>query len=302
MIPEFPKFKKIELVDKEDIEKITSKFQPYSDFNFISLWSWDTKGDMRFSQLHGNLIVRFTDYVTGKPFYSFLGDKEVNKTADILLNFSAKEKLAPKLFLIPEVVALNLDKTKFTVKEDRDNFDYIYDIDLISEYKGKKFAGKRNKTNSFLKDYPNIGIEVLNLRNPSIQKEISRIDEEWLKNKKERNVDFEVNNNDLMATKRCFQIETKNLIGVGISNNKKLVGYGIFEILEDGYSMCDFIKADTHFNYIYDYLMKESAKILKDLKCSLLNFEQDLGVPGLRKSKLSFMSQYLKKFTVEFMS
>ncbi len=102
MLPEFPNFKKLELTDKEDVEKITSKFPPYSDFNFISMWSWDTKGEMRISQLNNNFVVRFTDYLTGEPFYSFLGDNKVNETAEALLELSKKEKVMPKLQLLPE--------------------------------------------------------------------------------------------------------------------------------------------------------------------------------------------------------
>lgn len=85
MIPEFPEFKKLELSDKKDIEQFTSKFPPYSDFNFVSMWSWDIKGEMRVSQLNDNLVVRFTDYLTGEPFYSFLGNNKVNDTAEKLL-------------------------------------------------------------------------------------------------------------------------------------------------------------------------------------------------------------------------
>lgn len=73
MIPEFPQFKVLELSDKGDIEVFTKKFPPYSDFNFVSMWSWDIKGDMRISQLNDNLVVRFTDYLTGNPFFSFFG-------------------------------------------------------------------------------------------------------------------------------------------------------------------------------------------------------------------------------------
>ena len=44
MIPEFPEFKKLELSNKEEIEKITQKFPPYSDFNFVSMWCLGIKG------------------------------------------------------------------------------------------------------------------------------------------------------------------------------------------------------------------------------------------------------------------
>src|SRR5438045_3776660 len=125
MIPEFPQFKKLELSDKKNVEKFTSKFPPYSDFNFVSMWSWDIKEEMRISQMHGNLIVRFTDYTTGEPFYSFLGNTKVNETAEALLELSKKEGLPIQLKLIPEDSIKDLDLKKFKIAEDRDNFDYI---------------------------------------------------------------------------------------------------------------------------------------------------------------------------------
>ena len=70
MIPEFPEFKKLELSDKEEVEKITSKFPPYSDFNFVSMWSWNIENKIWISQLYGNLVVHFTDYLTDGTFLS----------------------------------------------------------------------------------------------------------------------------------------------------------------------------------------------------------------------------------------
>lgn len=60
MIPEFPEFKKLELSDEEKIEKITKKFPPYSDFNFVSMWSWNIYNTVTISQLKKNLVVLLT--------------------------------------------------------------------------------------------------------------------------------------------------------------------------------------------------------------------------------------------------
>ena len=49
MLPTFPEFKPLELSDKNDVENFTSKFPPYSDFNFVSMWCWDIKEEMRIS-------------------------------------------------------------------------------------------------------------------------------------------------------------------------------------------------------------------------------------------------------------
>src|SRR6185295_15686005 len=110
----------------------THQFPPYSDFNFVSMWSWDIKGDMRICQLHGNLVVRFTDYITGEPFYSFLGNHEVNDTARQLLELSKKEGFELALKLVPEESIKHLDNMTFHIVEDRDHFDYIFDTKSLS--------------------------------------------------------------------------------------------------------------------------------------------------------------------------
>ena len=88
MIPKFPNFKKLELTDKKEVEKITFKFPPYSDFNFTNMWSWNLKNEMGLSILNDNLVVKFIDYVNGQPFLSFLGDNLVNETVRELIIFS----------------------------------------------------------------------------------------------------------------------------------------------------------------------------------------------------------------------
>ena len=54
-IPCFPTFKKLELSDKNVIENVTSQFNAYSDFNFASLWNYDTESTIEWSLLHDNL-------------------------------------------------------------------------------------------------------------------------------------------------------------------------------------------------------------------------------------------------------
>ncbi|OGY35168.1 MAG: hypothetical protein A3E36_00640 [Candidatus Andersenbacteria bacterium RIFCSPHIGHO2_12_FULL_45_11b] len=79
MIPKFPEFKPLEMTDREEIIGYTSKFLPYSDFNFTSMWSWDIDGKIMVSELNGNLVVNFSDYVTSEPFYSLIGDNDIER-------------------------------------------------------------------------------------------------------------------------------------------------------------------------------------------------------------------------------
>jgi hypothetical protein len=128
MIPEFPNFKKLELTDKEGVEKITSKFPPYSDFNFTSLWIWNIDDKMTISELNNNLIVVFSDYLSGKSFISFIGKNKIPETISELIKFSEKKYQTSFLKLIPEEVANVISKSMFKIEPDRDSYDYIYSL------------------------------------------------------------------------------------------------------------------------------------------------------------------------------
>ena len=86
MIPTFPNFKKLEISDKKEVEEYTSNFPPYSDFNFTSLWAWDTNEKRMISKLNGNLVVQFTDYITCEPFFSFLDYSSHSNTIIVKVN------------------------------------------------------------------------------------------------------------------------------------------------------------------------------------------------------------------------
>ena len=127
MIPLFPSFKKLELEDKAEIDRIVRGFQPYSDFDFPSMFMWNIEDKIRISSLHNNLIVLFSDYLTGVPFFSFIGTNQPNETTLALLKYTIDQHMDGVIKLLPEEVAVLLDTDLFHISEDRDSFDYIYD-------------------------------------------------------------------------------------------------------------------------------------------------------------------------------
>ncbi|MBU0612294.1 DUF2156 domain-containing protein [Patescibacteria group bacterium] len=307
MIPEFPKFKKLELSDKEDIEKFTCKFPPYSDFSFISMWSWDIKNEMQVSQLNNNLVVRFTDYLTGKPFYSFLGNNKINETAEALINLSKKEGLKPELKLVPEDSIRNLDKKKFTTKEENDHFDYIYSTEGISSY-----GSPRNKKNRQLVRYFNkmhkFEIHNLDLTDAKKQRLLLDLIELWTKNKKDKvglaedYTELEDLRNESVAFKRFLSVPDyflKSLICLSLFIDGDLSGFIIGEKISKDYCLAHFGKADIKYKGISQFLMQQNAKFFWDLGVIYHNDEQDLGLQKLRFSKNSYeLAHFLKKYTI----
>ncbi|MEO5635224.1 MAG: phosphatidylglycerol lysyltransferase domain-containing protein [Candidatus Paceibacterota bacterium] len=301
MIPEFPKFKNLELTDKKDIEKFTSKFPPYSDFNFISMWSWDIKGEMRLSQLNNNLVVRFTDYITGKPFYSFLGKNKVNETANALLNLSKEEEISQYLQLIPEEIVSKLNKNKFKSTEERGHFDYLVSVDRLMPHKGetRKLSSRRKLINKF-KETKEFEIKLMDIGKKEIQNKIRSVFTEW-----EMEVENDKNATEHLhlALEKFFLAEKKfdnSILTYGAFIKNKLVGYSVSEKLGADHAVGHFQQADLKiFSGIYALLMHETAPFFKSEGVTCINLEQDLSIPGLRKWKSSHNPiGFLKKYKV----
>lgn len=298
MLPTFPQFKRLELTDQRDIRAITDKYPPYSDFNFISMWSWDVKGEMRISELNGNLVVRFNDYITGEPFYSFLGTNFPLDTTEKLIKHAKAQGLKPELRLVPEVCILETPKT-VTAEEDRDNFDYIYSTHDLANCSGNKFLTKRNLINRFHNRQGTPVVKRINLGSPAGKKQIYDLMNLWKNNKDNHHKEADIENEYRAIGKLFHASKDLHLVSVGVFLGSALVGFTISELVNQEYVLAHFSKADTSYPGVYDVMMMENCKIFAGRLVERLNYEQDLGLPSLRHSKNSYRPVFfLKKFRV----
>ncbi|MBP9716574.1 MAG: DUF2156 domain-containing protein [Candidatus Levybacteria bacterium] len=300
MLPLYPNFKNLELEDKDSIEEITNKFPPYSDFNFVSLYSYNTDNDALISNLNDNLVIKFRDYITNEPFYSFLGNTKVVETAKELLERAKKENAMDILQLIPEsVIHADIRLIEdFDVTEDRNNFDYVLDVPEISTLEGEKYHNKRNAVNRFHSENPGYEVKIIDASDEKIQKEIIDLFDLWVK---VRNKNIEEAEHEKKAIIRLIQAANKlNLLAIGIYINKKMVGFAVAEILKNEYAIFHFIKANTEHKGIFESLYMLKAKELMKNQIKFWNIEQDLGIENLRMSKEQWNpAHFLKKYIIK---
>ena len=298
MAPIFPNFKKLELHDKEYVERITKKYLPYSDFNFISLYTWNTDLGTHFSELHDNLVIQMKAYGTEKDLITFLGNNNIETTIDELLQY-AKEKNIPSLELIPESNIRNHTGIyhKYHVEENRDQFDYIYNLSEMVNMEGRIYLKRRNMLRMFEKSYAET-IMILDITKAKAQEEIVALCDDWTQKKKMENKQYD--ENELIAIKRCFTLaETENLFCLGVYIDNRLVGFSIIEILPNDYCIFHYEKTDHTFKGITEFIKVNIAKHLLSKGIKFMNAEQDLGIEGLRRTKLSYNpATFLKKFTI----
>jgi uncharacterized protein len=300
MIPSFPQFKRLELADQADVEAITSKFQPYSHMDFTCLWSWDVNDDTMVSILNGNLVVIISDHFSKEPFYTFLGNEKINETIEALFT-SAKEKNMPEpaIRMVPEASLLRIDFNRFFIEIDLDACDYIYDIRRLATYEGAQYRDKRQMYNRFLRSYPGVKPVVLDIHNPDTRNTVLGLNHLWIEGKTEKH-DSSSLEREISAIERFINSDFKNTLTTGVLYENKLIAYSTFTLLQKGYVMCHFAKADTDHPGIYEYLMRQNAIILQDKGYKYLNYQEDLGLSGLRYAKTSFRpTGFLRKYYVK---
>ena len=297
LIPIFPDFKFLEWNDRKNVEEFTSGFPPYSDFNFVSLWSWNTRDKMMLSQLNGNLVVLFYDYVSEKPFLSFIGKSKLSETASELLEYSKEKYKIDYLKLISEAVASNLSDSEFKILPDEDSHDYILSVSYlinIHNHSSNKITHAGKGCKRFLKLYPQYSAKIV-FGKEIRETEYIELFKQWSKSKHYNHWEL----NEFKAFERLLQNkETDNQI-LSIYDGDNMIGFATIEILLNDYSVCHFTKADANYKGIYDALFWEVCKVLNELKIKYWNIEQDLGIPQLRQSKQKYKPVfYLKKYFI----
>ena len=151
----------------------------------------------------------------------------------------------------------------------------------------------------FIKKYPDYIVKQCSIQEIS-KKEYEEMFQKWAKNKKIKNY---LELNEYKALKKLLQINNQNIKILSLYFEKVLIGFTVYEILaKNDYVMSHFAKADiSHDSSVYDVLNWEEAKILKNRGAKYFNWEQDLGIPGLRKVKEKYRPSFLyKKYIISY--
>lgn len=301
MIPQFPQFKSIEQSDRAGVDAHTSQYDPYTDFNFNCLWSWDELSKRMISELNGNLVVKFTDYATYEPFLSFLGANDQEGTTRALIEYCKSESLPTTLRLMPEVSVDGLDPSMFAIEESRGDFDYIFSTQEHADLPGGKFQKKRSEANRFWRENPSGRFDLIDMGDPEVQKQIIETIEVWEQNKIAQNKDYEIAH-ELTATRRLLNTDRPDVLcGAGLYIEKKMIGYAIGEELPNKYALVHFMKSTNAQKGGSEALMQAYAKYLLSRQCEYMNFESDLGFEYVRRHKMSLRPvKFLKRYDVHY--
>ena len=289
---QYPDFKKIGVEDKELFSLHLTKFETYSDFNLLSLLSWNSGGHNSYTLLSDNLVLKMKDYLTDGYIYSIIGETHLDESVNRLI------KDVGQLSMVPEIVVSEMEnKSSLNITEDRDNFDYILSTEAISKLEGAQFKPLRKNVHGFLDRYPNYEVRNLDLTQKVERDSIIKLTEDWCSSKnfddKKCAEEVEIINNFINYS------EHFNCVLMGLYVNNKFVAFTFNEIVTPEVAMGHFGLADNSYAHSSYFIEYETSKYFYSRGIPTLNHEQDTGLEGLRTTKMTYRPvKFLKKYSI----
>lgn len=289
---------KLQIHHLKILQEYINRYPPYSDFNVLNLYMWNTDNSIEVGFLNNNLIIKMKDYFANQYFFTLLGTTELAATIETLfeeINHNG-EKYLTELKLIPNIVKETLDKQTIqthTIVEDIDNHDYILSTEKLFNLDTPETKNIRRAKNKFTEKYPNHIVKKLDLYKDA--QDIRDLTTKWEQEKGiEATEDMDALNN-LIEYSKYF-----NMLSIGVYVGTILVGFTINELVQDKTAIGHFGKADTkNYEGSAKYLEHITAKYLIEEGYEYLNHEQDTGILSLRQAKMEYKPAYfLKKWKI----
>lgn len=282
-----------------DIEKIrpllTGVTNRLCDNTIGGLFMWRDFFDSHY-YIDENQTLFIRHKVAGKHMFEIPIGNDIKKNI-LKISSMCKENGMPVVFCIvssDELTILRNMYERLEVSAERDWFDYLYDARSIVSLSGRKYAGQRNHINRFKRLYPDYSFSFIDSSNTQKIREFLEV--YYSKNEVEDPVGIE-------EKTKVFEVidnfKRYGMIGGFISAGDRVVSISIGEILYDTLFI-HIEKADTEFHGAYQIIVNEYAKNICTPEIKYINREEDVGMEGLRTSKLSYHPlSLLEKYTVE---
>lgn len=182
-----------------------------------------------------------------------------------------------------------LDPDLFEWTSSRDDADYLYPATHFRHYRGSALSKKRNLVK-----------QLLMVHSVSVQPYVmNRIDDalailaDWMKAKGKSE-----NEADQIACIEALQLASSlEMEGFLYEVDGEPAGFVLAQRIRPGVWVMRFAKGLDRFKGIYQYMFQHFCQVMTDVQW--LNFEQDMGIVNLRRTKLSYQpSSLIPKFRV----
>lgn len=193
--------------------------------------------------------------------------------------------LGAEVLSVPEELALEWGRQlggRILLEEDRDAFEYLHLTEDLAHLKGNRYMRKRNHVNRFARQFSYRYGEMT----PDDLERIVDLQRRWCAARDcSGSFVLEGENRAIMRVLDNYQA-LRGLVGGYVEVGGSVVAYAIGEGRGDTLFV-HFEKGDPAYGSVYQVINREFA--LHNLGFKFLNREEDMGDPGLRDAKMSYL-------------
>lgn len=294
-------------VEAEDLEKLNPFFckrpNKTCDSVFLDSFIWREYYNVRYAVSDNKAILWLMD-LDGKTgsampicseedleyyFWKLVEYFNTELKAPLYINLADEEAV--------EQLGLKNMPDKFKITEQVDLKDYLYDGNAMRTLSGKKLHKKKNHLNAFKREYE--GRYEYRRLCCSDRGDVWKFLDRWREEKGEEveeHLDYEVRGIHEIL-KNCSLLNVR-MSGVYIDGHLEAFTIGSYNPLEQ-MAVIHIEKANSEIRGLYQFINQQFL-IEEFPEAVLINREDDLGLEGLRKAKLSYNPiDYARKYQVE---
>ena len=263
------------------------------EYSFANLFCW---GLQKLSIAEN--CARLFSHFGGKSVYPFPIGPGDRRTAveEILLDADARGIPCRFVSLSPADVAEmeSWFPGEFYFRPDRDGFDYVYDIHDLADLKGRKFQKKRNHLHRFQDAHPDARVEPLT---GSLLEQGRHFTAQWFSTRKQEDPHGNFLLEEVAMARAFRHFEALSLEGIALTESGRILALTVGSRLSPDTFDIHFEKADETVDGAYPAINQAFAAYLRERHPELrfLNREDDMGLEGLRKAKLSYCPHHMEE-------
>ncbi len=287
MVKKF-KMKEICIEDKVKISAYLDSYQiQASELSFTNLYVWRKKYNFHYVILNDFLwIINVKDdvYYLSQPIGDYDNKEELFISINMMKNFLEHRPFIMKKVEERFLEILMKSDLSCLIKEVRNDFDYIYDFEGLKNLSGKTYRKKKNHINQFLKKYDWHYTDISADR----FSDVKVICDQWF---------VDVNDEKKAIDDLLLNYETLDVSGGILYIEDRPVAFIVGEELNKETLVIHFEKGNNNYHGVYPMVFHEYINSIDNYR--YINREQDLGIAGLRKSKLSYHPvKFIKKYNI----
>jgi hypothetical protein len=267
--------------------------QKSSDYSFSNLFGWADEYGLTWAWDENLVWIRQSKPQT--RLWAPIGPWETIDWGDV---FKRRFKSGTRLMRIPERLSRLWQKNlgdRIVIEEDRDHWDYLYDINEMVELKGNRFHKKKNLLKQFITKY-DYRFETFS---PAMIEPAMAMQADWCNWRDCESSDVLSAENRSVFKVLMHWNDLVGLTGGVIIVEDIIVAYTLAEKMSDESVVVHYEKGCPDFKGVYQAINQMFLESLPQ-NFKIVNREQDLGEQGLRQAKMSYNpSGFLKKYRVE---